>query len=197
MKPDMDIDWKDLAGKVIGLGAPILGEALGGPFGAAAGKILADALGADATPGAVGDALGKTDPVAAAVAAGAARTAEANWLAALADVGKEQVRGVGETMRAEAASEDRLQRWWRPIYALELTLIECPGFGIALFHGLWSGAPQIINGFANLSGLIMAYMAARFGVLGVYVAGRSKEKNAQAASPTVLGGVLGALVRKR
>jgi hypothetical protein len=193
----MDIDWKDLAGKVIGLGAPILSEALGGPFGAAAGKILADALGADATPGAVGDALSKTDPVAAAVAASAARTAEANWLAALADVGKEQVRDVGETMRAEAASEDRLQRWWRPIYALELTLVECPGFGVALFHGLWWGAPQIVNGFADLSGLIMAYMAARFGVLGVYVAGRSKEKRGQAASPAVLGGVLGALMRKR
>ena len=36
----------DLAGKVIGLGAPVLGGALGGPLGAAAGKILADALGA-------------------------------------------------------------------------------------------------------------------------------------------------------
>ncbi|MDI3471087.1 MAG: hypothetical protein OJF62_003150 [Pseudolabrys sp.] len=193
----MDIDWKDLAGKVIGLGAPVLGEALGGPFGAAAGKILADALGADATPGAVGDALSKTDPVAAAVAASAARTAEANWLAALADVGKEQVRDVGDTMRAEAASEDRLQRWWRPIYALELTLIECPGFGVALFHGLWSGTPQIINGFADLSGLIMAYMAARFGVLGVYVAGRSKEKRASAGTtPTILGGLVRSMIQK-
>ncbi len=41
-----DMNWNDLAGKVIGLGAPILGGALGGPLGAAAGKILADALGA-------------------------------------------------------------------------------------------------------------------------------------------------------
>jgi hypothetical protein len=36
-----------------------------------------------------------------------------------------------------------------------------------LFHALWAGEPQAVNGFANLSGLIMAYMAARFGVLGV------------------------------
>ena len=112
------MDWKDIAGKVIGLGAPILGEALGGPFGAAAGKILADALGADASPSAVNDALSKTDPVAAAVAASSARQAEAQWLAALAETGKEQVREIGATMRAEAASDDRLQKWWRPIYAL-------------------------------------------------------------------------------
>jgi len=29
----VDLDWADLAGKVIGLGAPILGGALGGPLG--------------------------------------------------------------------------------------------------------------------------------------------------------------------
>lgn len=182
----MDIDWKDIAGKVIGLGAPILGEALGGPLGASAGRILADALGAEATPAAVDDAVSGSDPAAATVAASAARRAEANWLAALADTGKAQVNAVAATMRAEAASEDRLQRWWRPIYALELTLFECPGFAVALFHALWAGAPQVVNGFVNLSGLIMAYMAARFGVLGVYVAGRSKEKSA-AAVPGGLG----------
>jgi hypothetical protein len=193
------MDWSDLTTKVIGLGAPLLGEALGGPLGAAAGRILAEALGAGATPSSVNDALSKTDPVAAAVAASAARQAEAQWLTALAETGKEQVREVGETMRAESMSEDALQRWWRPIYALELTLLECPGFGVVLFHGLWSGEPVVINGFANLSGLIMAYMAARFGVLGVYVAGRSKEKRAQAGQPgsSVIGDVVKAIARKR
>ncbi|HVV78388.1 MAG TPA: 3TM-type holin [Pseudolabrys sp.] len=194
------MDWKDIAEKVIGLGAPILGEALGGPFGAAAGKILADSLGADPTPGSVDVAISKTDPVAAAVAASSARQAEANWLAALAETGKIQVEQIGQTMRAEAQSEDRLQRWWRPLYALELTAFECPGFAVALFHALWAGEPQTVNGFANLSGLIMAYMAARFGVLGVYVSGRSKEKRAiaaGAAAPTVLGQIAKAIVSRR
>jgi hypothetical protein len=192
------MDWKDIAQKVIGLGAPVLGEALGGPFGAAAGKILADALGADPTPASVNDAISKTDPVAAAVAASSARTAEANWLAALAETGRTQVEQTGATMRAEATSEDRLQRWWRPIYALELTLLECPGFGVVLFHALWSGTPQAINGFANLSGLIMAYMAARFGVLGVYVSGRSREKRAITgeATPSLIGQIAKAITRK-
>ncbi|MGI8525267.1 MAG: 3TM-type holin, partial [Pseudolabrys sp.] len=104
----MDIDWKDLAGKVIGLGAPLLGEALGGPLGGAAGKVLAEALGSDPTPVSVNDALSKTDPVAAAVAASAARTAEANWLAALAQIGKEQVSQVAATMRTAATSGEML-----------------------------------------------------------------------------------------
>jgi hypothetical protein len=193
------MDWGDLAKQVIGLGAPILGEALGGPFGAAAGKILADALGADPTPNSVDVAISKTDPVAAAVAASSARQAEANWLTALAETGKVQLEQVGQTMRAEAQSDDRLQRWWRPLYALELTLFECPGFGVVLFHALWAGEPQVVNGFANLSGLIMAYMAARFGVLGVYVSGRSKEKRAVAAgaaAPTVFGQIAKMIGRK-
>jgi hypothetical protein len=193
-----EMDWKDVAGKVIGLGAPILGEALGGPFGAAAGKILADALGADPTPAAVNDAVSKTDPVAAAVAASSARQAEANWLTALAETGKMQLEQVGETMRAEAQSGDRLQRWWRPLYALELTLFECPGFGVVLFHALWAGEPQAVNGFANLSGLIMAYMAARFGVLGVYVSGRSKEKRVAASvAPNVFGQIAKLIAPKK
>jgi hypothetical protein len=192
------MDWKDVAGKVIGLGAPILGEALGGPFGAAAGKILADALGADPTPNAIDVAISKTDPVAAAVAASSARQAEANWLTALAETGKVQLEQVGETMRAEAQSDDRLQRWWRPLYAMELTLFECPGFGVVLFHALWAGEPQAVNGFANLSGLIMAYMAARFGVLGVYVSGRSREKRAAVnAAPSVFGQIAKLIAAKK
>ncbi len=191
------MDWKDLAAKVIALGAPVLGQALGGPLGDLAGKVLADALGSDATPGAIDSAISKTDPVAAAVAASAARSAEAQWLAALAETGREQVREVGATMRAEAVSEDRLQRWWRPLYALELTL-ECPGFGVLLFNALWSGEPQVINGFVNLSGLIMAYWAARFGVLGVYVAGRSREKYAKAEKvPGLIGQIVKSMARPR
>jgi hypothetical protein len=170
------MDWSDLAGKVIGLGAPILGGALGGPLGAAAGTILADALGvAMPTPEAVNAALADTH-----AAADAARTAESLWLAALAEIGKAQVAEVGATQRAEIASEDVLQRWWRPLYALELSLLECPAFALTLLHALWVGHEAGINGFANLSALLMTYFGARFGVLGVYVTGRTREKQAGA-----------------
>jgi phage tail tape-measure protein len=97
------MDWGDLAKQVIGLGAPLLGTALGGPLGGAAGEILAKALGSEApTPAAVQASMPSADP---------AKLAEAESLWA-------------ETIRAEIESNDVVQRWWRPAYAWELTL-EC------------------------------------------------------------------------
>jgi hypothetical protein len=192
------MDWSDLAKSVIGLGAPLIGQALGGPFGAAAGKILADALGdADASPAAVQRAIATTDP---AIAAAAAAKAESEWAEALAQIGKSQVEQVGETQRAEIASNDPLQRWWRPLYALELSLLECPAFALTVLHALWMGHDAGINGFANLSGLLMTYFAARFGVLGVYVSGRSREKQAWATGepvPGLVGQVIKAVIKKK
>jgi hypothetical protein len=168
------MDWSDLVKTVIGLGAPVLGQALGGPFGAAAGNILADALGAsEPTPAAVQHAIEGADP---SVAANAAAKAESEWAEALAQIGKSQVEQVGLTQRAELVSGDLLQRWWRPIYALELSLIECPAFVLTILHALWIGHEAGINGFANLSALLMTYFGARFGVLGVYVSSRGREK---------------------
>lgn len=193
------MDWNSLAGKVIGLGAPILGGALGGPLGAAAGKILADALGAaEATPAAVNAAIDQAADPNAAVAA--AQQAESEWLTALAEIGKAQVTEVGATQRAEIASEDPLQRWWRPLYALELSLVECPAFALTLLHALWVGHDAGITGFANLSALFMAYFGARFGVLGVYVTGRTREKQAGATGelpPTLIGELLKAIKNKK
>ena len=192
----LNMDWGELAAKVIGLGAPILGGALGGPLGAAAGKVLADALGSvESTPAAVDAAL-SGDPN---IAAAAARQAESEWLAALAEVGKAQVSEVGATQRAEIGSDDPLQKWWRPLYALELSLVECPAFAATLLHALWLGHEAGINGFANLSALLMAYFGARFGVLGVYVTGRTREKQAGATGelpPTLIGELVNALAGK-
>jgi hypothetical protein len=193
------MNWNDLAGRVIGLGAPMLGGALGGPLGAAAGKILADALGAhEPTPAAVNTAIEQAADPNAALAA--AQRAEGEWLAALAEIGKTQVAEVGATQRAEMASGDPVQRWWRPLYALELSLVECPAFALTLLHALWIGHDAGINGFASLSALFMAYFGARFGVLGVYITGRTKEKQASATGelpPTVIGELLKALATNK
>jgi hypothetical protein len=188
------MEWSDLAKTVVGLGAPLIGQALGGPLGAAAGKILADALGAsEPTPAAVQGAIASADPT---VAVAAAAKAETEWSQALAEVGKTQVEQVGETQRAEIASNDPLQRWWRPLYALELSLLECPAFITTMLHALWLGQEAGINGFANLSGLLMMYFAARFGVLGVYISGRTREKLACVGGSSV-GDVMKVMTRKR
>lgn len=179
------MNWTDLIAPLVKLGAPLLGGALGGPLGAAAGKIVADAFGAsEATPAAVDAAIKSIDPAAAVMTA---QAAEDKWVAALADIGKTQLSEVGQTMRAEAASGDLLQRWWRPLYALELSLIECPAFALTLLRALWIGHDTGINGFATLATLLIAYFGARFGVLGVYVTGRSREKQCAATGEAVPG----------
>jgi hypothetical protein len=195
----MNLEWKDLVPRVIGLGAPLLGQALGGPLGAAAGTILANALGAEpATPDAVAGAINERGAD-ASFAAEAAQKAESEWLTALAEIGKAQVAEVGLTQRAEIAAEDRLQRWWRPLYALELSLVECPAFAATLLHALWLGHEPGINGFANLSALLMTYFGARFGVLGVYVSGRTREKQTSSTgelSPSILSAIVKAVKKK-
>ena len=105
-----------------------------------------------------------------------------------------------DALVVEIASDDRMQRWWRPLYALELSLLECPAFALTLLHALWLGHEAGINGFANLSALLMAYFCARFGVLGVYVTGRTREKQAIAtgdATPSLIGSIVRAAVKKK
>ena len=170
----------------------------GGPLGGTAGKILANALGAaTSTPTGVSDVIISHNTDAEFIAA-AAREAESEWLAALAAVGKAQVEEVGQTRRAEIFSDDPLQRWWRPVYALEFSLLECPLFAITLLNALWSGHEAGINGFANLTSAD-GYFGDRFGVLGIYVNGRSREKQACATGqvqPFVVRQVTKALLKK-
>jgi hypothetical protein len=196
----MELDWKNLVPRVVGLGAPLLGQALGGPLGAAAGSILAKSLGAtQATPAAVERAIAERSAD-STFAAEAAQRAENGWLAALAEAGKAQVAEVGLTQRAELASDDPLQRWWRPLYALELSLLECPAFALTVLHALWHGHAAGIAGFAELSALLMTYFGARFGVLGVYVTGRTREKQASTTGelpPTLIAEMARALVKKK
>jgi hypothetical protein len=98
--------------------------------------------------------------------------------------------GYGDAPSDLPADLRPLQRIWRPIYALELSLLECPGFALTLLHALWTGHDAGINGFVNLSALLMRYFGARFGVLGIYVTGRAREKQASATGevpPTLVG----------
>jgi len=190
------MDWGDIAKQVIGLGAPILGTALGGPLGGAAGRILADAVGAsDATPDAVGKALATT---------GAERIvqAETMWaetIRAEAEAARGSVAETQATIRAELTSEDALQRWWRPFYALELTL-ECGALWIVLVHEFWTGDMTAINALIGATGLLVSYWGFRFGVLGVYMSGRTREKVCVATgqdSPGVLDKLVRAVATKK
>ncbi|TXH14994.1 MAG: hypothetical protein E6R03_08150 [Hyphomicrobiaceae bacterium] len=67
-----ELNWKDLGGQLIQLGAPVIGGALLGPLGStlggALGTIVAETLGVPATPSGVKEALDKMPGEAAATA---------------------------------------------------------------------------------------------------------------------------------
>ncbi|MDO8981381.1 MAG: 3TM-type holin [Afipia sp.] len=189
------MDWGDIAKQVIGLGAPILGTALGGPLGGAAGRILAEVVGAsDATPEAVGRALTTSS-------ADQITQAENVWAEAVraeAEAVRSSVAETQATIRAELSSEDLLQRLWRPLYALELTF-ECAALWVVLVHEFWTGDMTAINALIGATGLLVSYWGFRFGVLGVYMSGRTREKVCAATGQDARGpfgqGVLGKLVK--
>ncbi len=184
------MDWNDLAKQVIGLGAPLLGTALGGPLGGAAGQILATVLGTSAsTPGAVQAALPGAAPTKLA-------EAEARWIETIRTEAETQRTAISETqatIRAEIVSDDVVQRWWRPLYAFELTF-ECAALWIVLVHEFWTGDVQTINAMIGATALFVTYWGFRFGVLGVYISGCTREKVC-AATGQDAPGVLEKLVK--
>ncbi|ALK08964.1 3TM-type holin [Blastochloris viridis] len=203
------MNWQDLGGALVKAGAPIIGRALGGPLGGmigdSIGGVIADALGVEPTPDAVDKALEETpaDTLGPKLSAAEAE-AQAKW-PALADIAKAdaeaQAQALGETnetMRIEAVSGDVVQRWWRPIYAFELTL-ECAVCWALAMWDLAFGAGKIAAWAVNASGLLSLYWGARFGVLGVYVNGRSREKEAALTGqpvPTAIDPLVKAATRK-
>lgn len=191
------MDWKELGGKLIAIGAPALGGALLGPGGAVAGQVLASALGTDATPEAVAQ---KID---AAPAAAEAKIVQADsmWSAmiaesqAMAEVGKAEVEQVNETMRAEIAGGDGLLGRWRGLMAWEL-LFEAPFWGLGMLYCIVF-RPESFNTMVNGSALILAWWAARWGVLGVHVWQGSQERQvAITGVPASVGKAVATVVKQ-
>ncbi|HEY0329962.1 MAG TPA: 3TM-type holin [Rhodopseudomonas sp.] len=190
------MDWNDLAKQVIAQGAPLLGAALGGPLGGAAGSILAQVLGqAEPTPSALQAALPAADPKKLA-------EAEAQWVEMIRAEAETQRTAIAETqatIRAEIGSDDMVQRWWRPAYAWELTL-ECAALWAVLIHEFWTGDVATINALVGATALLVTYWGFRFGVLGVYIGGRTREKVSAATGqdvPGVIEKLVKAVVKKK
>lgn len=183
------MDWSELAKQVIGLGAPALGSALGGPLGGVAGKILAEALNAPAaTPGAVQTSLSGADAAKLA-------EAEARWVEMIrteAETQRSAITETNRTIRAELSSRDSVQRYWRPLYALELTF-ECAALWSVIVYDFWAGNVRTLEALMNANALLISYWGFRFGVLGVYVSGRTREKLCGAAPEPA--GAIGRLVK--
>lgn len=117
------MNWTDIGKKLAEYGLPILGAAVGGPGGAALGKIVASTIGATSDdPDEImkslainGDNIVKLREVEAQLALGM-RQADSTDL-----------QSVNQTMQAEAKSEHWAQWAWRPYngFAFGTTLFGC------------------------------------------------------------------------
>jgi hypothetical protein len=106
-----------------------------------------------------------------------------------------------DIIRAEIASDEpfHLQKRWRPAYAFEL-MIECGALWFVLMHEFWTGDIQTNNALVNATALLVTYWGFRFGVLGVYVSGRTREKVSAATgqdAPGMIGKLVKAVVKKK
>ena len=117
--------WNDLARTAAKLGLPTLGGALAGPAGAVAGKAIADALGSDASPEAVAEALA-ADPDALV----RLRQVEAD-MAAEQNRHEEQLAAIGvdDVQNARRVHGQHWMTWALPLILLALwTLVTLVGF---------------------------------------------------------------------
>lgn len=115
----MAVDWKKIV-PILGTAAPILGNLLGGPAGAAAGALVASALGVGGTPDEVATAL-KTDPEAAVKLKQLEVTRQVELEGLMLEAEKARIAAetaaivaINATMQAEARSEHWPSYSWRP-----------------------------------------------------------------------------------
>ena len=206
------MDWLSLAPTLIRLGAPMIGQALGGPLGAAAGKILADAFGAQTdTPESVSHTITTADADAARVAAAQAETAWAQAIKAEAEAAKALATEIGQTSRTELASDDMFVRRARPATLWSFTAISlmfgiviATGAFMSVIHAVMTGRLELMTAaLGGLTSLLSAavYMLAAMALPATgYVFSRSRDKQAALtgeAVPTVLGEVVKAVVKAK
>lgn len=194
------MDWGRIAG-VVADAAPLLGGLLGGPAGAAAGGIVAAALGVEAEPDAVARAI-QADPE-AALRLREIETAHRARLTALAvdaeahrlTAETARLREVNETARREVASGDAYVRRMRPTagYVVILTL----GVEVLAACAVMLWRPEHAAAVAALIGALVTPQSIALSVLGVYVWRRSAEKLADAgALPAPGRGLIGAVAER-
>lgn len=187
------MDWNAVGKLVLPL-APTIGSLVGGlipiPLGSMigeqAGRMLASALGVDATPEAVNNAL-VNDASAPQKIAAAESEAAAKW-PALAEIAKarfaanaQEADSINSTMRAELAAG---QAWWswRNLYGYSVG-IEATATSWVILYALVFNAALYKNVNDSLS-FFLSWYGMRFGLLGYIHNGASNEKIAAVTGET-------------
>lgn len=128
----MKLDWGALGKQVIGIGAPTLGAALGGPVGKQVGEAVAVVLGVPASPEALAKAI-KDDPGAIAGIEADPPTDVTEWLLIHA-------RTAAALAKADGERETWFSWAWRP--ALSWLLIVMWAWGVLFL--------PVVNALARL-----------------------------------------------
>lgn len=180
----------DIGKKIIGMGLPMLGTALGGPAGGIVGGLIGHALGIGDKPSAeqISQAI-DGDPQAAKIKL---QQVEADHAEAMARIQALQVQAqqTGQTMRVEYGSTDPYVRRWRPTWgyvsagawAFEALAIGAGLIGgtVAALTGHTSEAQILLAAMPAIIGAMAALWSIALAVLGVSVRARSRDKAVQA-----------------
>ncbi|WP_299812212.1 hypothetical protein [Tardiphaga sp.] len=115
--------------------------------------------------------------------------------------GAGKTRAGAEWVRAQAMGRGPggLERQMRIALVGELT-IECAVLWAVMMHEFWTGDIQTINALVNATALLVTYWGFRFGVLGVYISGRTREKVSAVTgqdAPGMIERLVKAVVKKK
>lgn len=173
----------------VGAAAPLLGGALGGPAGAAAGKIVASALGTSDDANAIQQALAQ-DPEAAQKLRAAEQEHQRELRSMMLEAETSRLAQTNETYRREIASEDGFVRRARPMFLYVVAFSVAVEVLIAVY---------VVAVGASLADLATLYQALAIpqgiaaGMCGVYLKKRSDDKAIAAGrQPTgLLQGLIG------
>lgn len=174
------MDWKELGKKIVGVGAPLLGGAVGGPGGAALGGILSEALGVSTdNPDDIARAI-DADPEAATKlqqiqSEERIRLREIASERALSETEAEteRQRMINETMRSEYRTEGIYKSGWRPfvgwIFGLSIGALIA-----ALIYSIAKDPTTVSN--PEFTGLLIWLFTAMAAILGINIRERSRDK---------------------
>lgn len=179
--------WDDIK-EFIGSSAPLIGGLIGGPGGAAAGKLLSNALGVKNEPEAIKQAL-RNDPDALVKIERLEKEHERELRSMTLQAETAQIAQINETMRAELKHDGWFKSGWRPGIGWVLAF-SIAGLMAALVYAMFSQpakAPEIISSATIIISLML-------GVLGVNIKKRSDDKDSLLGKET--GGILGALAQR-
>lgn len=128
-----NVDWGPIAGKLVVMGAPIIGGLIGGPVGSVVATVATSVgglLDVPPTPEAIAAKL-DSDPAAIEKIRSFEDEKRNDLLILQAEVQKVQIEQVNTTARAELVSGDKYQRWARPTNMYAVGLVT-GGYGLAI-----------------------------------------------------------------